>query len=162
MAKAVKKQYTTAACFVCGEQNPKGLKMNFYQTENNEVVGLFDADQNYGSYRNVLHGGISAAILDETIGRAIMITDPEVLGMTVELNIKYLKPAPCNGLVKAVGRITKRGSRSFEGEGEILLPDGTPCVKAKGLYVIVKEEQSKKLIVDGDSFNYHELDRKEV
>lgn len=161
MAKVTHKQYTTATCFVCGEKNPKGLKMNFYETENNEVVGLFDAEQNYGSYWNVLHGGISAAILDETIGRAIMITDPKVLGMTIELNIKYLKPAPCTGIVKAVGRITKKGTRVFEGEGEILLPDGTPCIKGKGVYIIVNEEQAKKM-VDDSAYIYHELDRTEA
>lgn len=161
MAKTTNKQYTTRGCFVCGEENPKGLKMNFYETENNEVVGLFNASQDYGGYYTVLHGGISAAILDETIGRAIVITDPKALGMTLELSVKYLKPAPCTGVVKAVGRITKKNSRFFEGEGEILLPDGTPCVTAKGTYIIISEEKAASL-AETSQFIYHKLDKTEV
>lgn len=161
MAKVTNKQYTTTVCFVCGEKNPKGLKMNFYETENGEVVGLFNADEHYCGYSKVLHGGVSATILDETIGRAIMITDPKVLGMTLELNIKYKKPAPGTGIVKAVGRITRKMGNFFEGSGEILLPDGTPCVTAKGVYIMLDEKKTAEL-ADASEFIYHNSDLTEI
>ena len=42
------------------------------------------------SYPGILHGGIISAILDETIGLAIMITEENVLGVTVELKLKSI------------------------------------------------------------------------
>lgn len=47
------------------------------------------------SYPGRLHGGITTALLDETIGRAIMIRYEEMLwGVTVEFTTKFKKPIP--------------------------------------------------------------------
>lgn len=82
-----------------------------------------------------LHGGITAAILDDTIGRAIMIKDKNIWGVTIKLDIKYRKPIPLNTELKAVGRITKDTSRIFEGTGELLLPNGEIAATAHGRYI---------------------------
>jgi hypothetical protein len=85
-----------------------------------------------------MHGGVAAAILDETIGRAIaMGKDDQVWGVTVELSTKYRKPIPLDQELRIVGRVTKDGSRFFEGSGEILLADGTVAVSASGRYIKV-------------------------
>ena len=161
MAKTTNKQYTTKGCFVCGEKNPNGLKMTFYETCENEVVGLFESDESYCGYPNVLHGGISASILDETIGRAIMITDPKILGMTLELNLKYKKPVNGIGTVRAIGRITRKRGGFFEGTGEIIDEEGNPCVEAKGVYITIPEEKTKGMF-DSSEFIYHKLDKTQV
>lgn len=85
------------------------------------------------SYPNVTHGGISAAILDEVIGRAIMITnDSETFGVTIELKTRFRKPVPTGVVLKAIGRITRDNGRIFEGTGELYLPDGEVAVTAEG------------------------------
>jgi uncharacterized protein (TIGR00369 family) len=123
-------------CMVCGVENEFGLKTRFHETENKEVVALFTPKAFHQSYPNVTHGGISAAILDEAIGRAIMaFYDRETFGVTLELNVKYKKPVPYGVELKAVGRITSDGGRIFEGTGEIYLPDGSLAVSAEGKYM---------------------------
>ena len=123
-------------CLVCGIENDFGLKTRFYQTADNEVVALFHPLPQHQSYPNVTHGGISAAILDETIGRAIMsFYDQATFGMTIELKLRYKKPVPYGVELKAVGRITRDGGRIFEGTGEIYLPDGELAVSAEGKYM---------------------------
>lgn len=77
------------------------------------------------SYPGRLHGGISFAILDETIGRAVTIAHPGTWGVTAELTLRYRKPLPVEGEIRAVGRITRDTHRLFEGTGEILLDDGS-------------------------------------
>jgi uncharacterized protein (TIGR00369 family) len=133
--KVTKKQYNSKMCLVCGLQNQFGMKASFYELENGEVVALFNAPEEHQSYPERLHGGITGAILDETICRAIMITEPTTWGVTVELNIKYLKPAPLNEPLKAVARITKNSRKIFEGSGEVLLNDGTVVATATGKYL---------------------------
>ena len=45
------------------------------------------------------------------------------------------KPVPLGQELRAVGRITKDSSRLFEGTGELLLPDDTVAVEARGKYM---------------------------
>ena len=100
------------------------------------MIALFTPRQVHQSYPMITHGGITAAILDETIGRAIMCHfDENTFGVTVELNVKYKRPVPCNVELKAVGRITNDNGRIFQGTGELYLPDGTVAASAEGKYM---------------------------
>lgn len=133
--KVTAKQENSKMCLVCGTKNGFGLKTSFYELENGELVSIFKTMEEHQSYPGRLHGGITGAILDETIGRAIMIKDRNVWGVTIELSIKYRKPIPLDTELKAVGRITKDSSRIFEGTGELLLPDGEVAATAHGRYM---------------------------
>lgn len=130
------RQNISKNCLVCGIENEFGLKTKFYETSNDEVIAIFTPHKFLQSYPNVLHGGISATILDETIGRAIMTKyGQESFGVTVELNIRYKKSVPLNEELKAIGRITNDKGRIFEGTGELLLPNGEVAVSATGKYM---------------------------
>lgn len=133
--KVTRKQYNSRMCFVCGLQNASSLKTSFYELENGEIIAFFRPTSEHQSYPGRLHGGVAAAILDETIGRAINITHEDVWGVTVELNLKYKKPVPLDKELRVIGRITRDTSRLFEGTGEILLSNGEVAVTAAGKYL---------------------------
>ena len=129
-------QHISKNCLVCGIENDFGLKTKFYETENKELIGIFTPHDKLQSYPGVLHGGISATILDETIGRAIMMYGGQsMFGVTIELNVKYKKPVPLGVELKVIGRITQDKGRIFEGTGELLLPSGEVAVSAEGKYM---------------------------
>jgi len=134
--KITGKQYNSKLCFVCGLKNGSGLKASFFETEKKELIATFVPTEEHQSYPGRLHGGLASAILDETIGRAVMIGDDrEIWGITVELNLSYRKPIPLGVELKVVGRITNENSRFFEGTGEIILPGGEVAVSARGKYM---------------------------
>jgi uncharacterized protein (TIGR00369 family) len=133
--RVVGKQENCADCMVCGLENEFGLKASFFEVENGEVVATFTPRDQHQSYPGRMHGGMAAAVLDETIGRAMMIKNRGVWGVTVELNLRYLQPIPLQGELRAVGRITRERSRVFEGTGEIILPNGDVAVTAFGKYM---------------------------
>lgn len=137
MKRTVKaKQKNSRMCFICGLQNPAGLRAALYELQSGEVVALFRPSAQHQGYPGRLHGGIAGAILDETIGRAIMsAAADEVWGVTVEFTARYRKPVPLGVELRAVGRIVKDSPRFFEGTGEILLPDGTVAVEGRGRYL---------------------------
>ena len=82
------------------------------------------------------HGGIAAAILDETIGRAILIGQAsEIWGVTLELTIKYKKPIPLDSELKVIAKLTEEDKRIFKGWGKIILPGGIEAVIAEGKYL---------------------------
>jgi acyl-coenzyme A thioesterase PaaI-like protein len=140
--KVMKKQHISKMCFVCGMKNDFGLHANFYETDTNELVALIDPSEQHQGYPGRMHGGIAAAILDETIGRSICNgKDEQIWSVTLELKTKFRKPIPLGQLLKIVGRITSEGNRSFEGTGEIVLPNGEIAVSAEGKYMKVNIER---------------------
>lgn len=133
--RVIASQNVSRMCLVCGRDNVGGLAASFYELENGELMGVFRPREEHQGYPGRLHGGISSAILDETIGRAVSIGDPETFGVTVELSLRYRRPVPVDGEIRVVGRITSDSSRLFEGTGELLLADGTVAVEATGRYL---------------------------
>lgn len=144
--KALKAQNISRMCMVCGKHNPYSLKARFFELDDGELLGLFRALPEHQSYPGRLHGGVSSAILDESIGRAVNCLDPDAWGVTVELNVRYRKPVPLDDEIRAIARITKDSSRLFEGTGEIVLSDGTVAVEASGRYLKMPIDR----IADGD------------
>jgi uncharacterized protein (TIGR00369 family) len=138
-------QNVSRMCLVCGRENEAGLKASFYELEDGELLGVFTPKDEHQGYPGRLHGGLASTILDETMGRAISISEPEVWGVTVKLSVTYRKPVPLDSEVRALGRITKAGGRLFEGAGEIVLQDGTVAVEATGTYMKLPIDR----IVDG-------------
>lgn len=139
-------QNVSSMCFVCGRDNPASLKARFLELESGELLGIFEPDPVHQGYPGRLHGGVLSAMLDETIGRAISITDPGAWGVTVELTVRYRRPVPTGDEVRVLARIERDDGRLFEGSGEIRLPDGSLAVEARGRFLRLPVER----IVEGD------------
>ncbi len=155
------KQANSKMCLVCGLKNSFGLHSSFYELDNNELLAIFKPMNEHQSYPGRLHGGIATAILDETIGRAIMVKYPETIwGVTVEFTTRYKQPIPLAEDLRVIGRISKDSNRFFEGTGEILLSDGSIAAKGHGKYLKlpiekiadfdVEEQEWKVIPSDGD------------
>jgi acyl-coenzyme A thioesterase PaaI-like protein len=153
--RIVDSQHVSRMCLVCGTENEAGLHAAFYELETGELAGVFRPGPEHQGYPGRLHGGISTAILDETIGRSISIGDPSVFGVTVELSIKFRAPVPYDREVRAIGRITNDRGRMFEGTGEIVLPDGTVAIEAWGKYLRMPVER----IADEEDFTEEDWGR---
>jgi acyl-coenzyme A thioesterase PaaI-like protein len=137
-----RKQHNSKMCLVCGLKNPYGLKASFLELDTNELVAIFKPCDVHQSYPGRLHGGITTAILDETIGRAININREGIMwGVTVEFTTQFKKPIPLDVELKVVGRITKENNRFFEGTGEVLLPDGAVAAVGVGKYLKLPVEK---------------------
>jgi len=135
-------------CFVCGLDNPFGLQARFYEIEGKELVGLFTPSVEHQGYPGRLHGGIASTILDETVGRAVLIDHEDSWWVTTDLSLRYRKPVLLDGPIRVVGRITGNRGKIYEGSGEVLLADGTLAVSATGRYLIQRIEE----ITENDNF----------
>jgi len=139
------KQPTSRTCFMCGRENDFGLKMVWYNNlESNQVESTVTIPEQYNGYPGIAHGGIVAAILDETSGRAVMLDGNfDNLFVTLRLNVTYRRPTPTNTLLKAVGWLEHRGNRGMRVAAELLLPDGTVTTECKAVVVRPTGEISK-------------------
>lgn len=117
--KIIKKQPVSNNCFVCGINNPVSLKLQFYETEEGEVISSFSINEHYQSYANRLHGGIISTILDEAMARSIKTFEESSFGVTVEIKVKFLKPVQVNQNLKVNARVTNNTKLIFEATSEI-------------------------------------------
>lgn len=131
------KQPNSRHCFACGIENPIGLKLRFYQTADDEVTADYVAPEEYEGYPGILHGGVTATILDEAVGRAFMGTDPVTSQFmyTAELTIRYKQKVPIGKPLKVIGKQVKRMRWTRESKAFIYSEDGTLLVEASAILV---------------------------
>jgi len=125
------KQPNASMCFVCGRDNPVGLKMQFYDNDEHTVTSNLVVDARFQGYPEIVHGGILASILDEVVGRVAMIGDHHHFMMTVNMKVQYRLPVLVNAPITAVGKIVRLKGRIGKAEGQILLEDGRVACSAE-------------------------------
>jgi uncharacterized protein (TIGR00369 family) len=139
----VEKQPSSRYCFLCGRQNPVGLKITWYTDRSNgQVRATVTVPEHFNGYPGVVHGGIVAAILDETAGRAVLLGGDvdDSLMVTMKLEVKYRRPTPTGVPLEAVGWLIRRDERRAQAAAELRLPDGTVCAEAEVLLARPREE----------------------
>ncbi len=139
--KVISKQTNSRDCLICGVDNENGLKANFYNLEDGSVGSLFTFKFNHQSYPDRVHGGMISALLDELAGRALWVTNPELVGVTGNLNVRFKKPVPYNKPLKGRGIITSRRGKVFTAKGEILDENNCVLAESEATYIIIPNTQ---------------------
>ncbi len=120
-------------CFVCGQDNPCGLKLEF-EYGNGEAGAWFDSPPCYEGYRGVIHGGIIATLLDEAMAKIILCQ--RLAAVTADLSIRYRKPLPVGTKVRASGRITLQKSRTIRAEAVLADEAGNVYAESTAVYIV--------------------------
>jgi uncharacterized protein (TIGR00369 family) len=77
--------------------------------ERGEIEVLFDAREGFANPVGQVQGGFLAAMLDDTMGPALVATLPgDEFGTTLELKVSFLRPAR-PGPITGTGRVVHRG-----------------------------------------------------
>ena len=128
-------------CFVCGLENPVGLKLRIYRTRPGVIEATYTAPEHFQGYPGVLHGGIVASLLDEISGRAHM-GDPSAprFMFTGKIEIKYRKNVPIGKPLKIIGKAGKSKGKMAEGWAGIYDETGALLAEAATLLIDVPED----------------------
>jgi acyl-coenzyme A thioesterase PaaI-like protein len=132
-------QPNSRSCFVCGMDNHFGLKARFYQDGPGEIHADYTFPDHYQGYPGVVHGGVVAAILDETIGRVLIGVDPSHSRFlyTARLNVRYRKNVPTSQPIRIIGHLEKERSTFLTARAEIIDLRGEILAQADGVLVDV-------------------------
>lgn len=131
------KQPNSKHCFVCGKENPYGLKLEFYEISPGEIVVEYTVPEQFQGYPGVVHGGIVAAMLDEVTGRVHMGGDPPRFMFTAKLEVRYHKNVPIGKPLRIIGLAGKSKERTAVASGKIFGPDGDLLAEAEAVLVNV-------------------------
>jgi acyl-coenzyme A thioesterase PaaI-like protein len=130
---AARRQPGSAQCFVCGTRNPHGLGAEFFDDGELVWTEVVPAEHHQG-WPGVLHGGITSALLDETIGRVAFLHDRWV--QTGKLTLRFVKPTPLGQALRVTGRLVRNHRRIMEMAGELTLKaTGEVLAEATGTFV---------------------------
>lgn len=129
------RQPSSRTCFLCGRQNPVGLKITWVNDRaTRQVRARVVVPEHFNGYPGVVHGGIVAAILDETAGRAVLLDgDADNLMVTVKLEVRYRKPTPTGVPLTAVGWVIQQTETRARVAGELRLEDGAVTAECEAL-----------------------------
>jgi acyl-coenzyme A thioesterase PaaI-like protein len=129
-------------CFICGPQNPIGLKLKFLW-DGERCRTTYRADCSHEGYKGILHGGIVSAILDEVMIKAVLAQG--ILCLTAKMEVKFKAPAPVVGQLSFQGRVQEHKGRIFKTVGSVQDDAGVVYAEAVGTYVAVGPEIAKQL-----------------
>jgi len=126
------RQPNSRGCFICGLRNPIGLRMVFYEDREEGLVwARLTISDDYCSYPGVVHGGIVATVLDETSGRALIVStgDANAFFATAKIELRYRRATPTNVPLVAVGWVERPGESRVWVRGELRLEKGGAPVR---------------------------------
>lgn len=140
--QVIKRQKNSRNCIICGLDNPLGVKAAFYNMQDGSAAALFTFKSEHQSYPNRTHGGMVCAMLDELIGRALWVKEPDMYGVTTTLNITYRKITPYDVPLKGRAYITHNSAIGFSAKGEIYDMNDNLLAEASARYFKLKSEKA--------------------
>lgn len=148
----VKRQPSYRHCFVCGVENPIGLKVAFFH-DGERVWTDFTPRPEHQGYPGIMHGGILYTLLDETVGRAAFLREMWVV--TARMQVRYRHPVPIGSRLRVEGEISSIRGRVMEATGRARLPDGTVAAEATGTFMALPSAMQAEVDM---ALSLHEID----
>ncbi|MGH8178114.1 MAG: PaaI family thioesterase, partial [Steroidobacter sp.] len=104
---------------------------------NGAAVLRYTAQPEFLNRHGTVQGGLLAAMLDSATALALYaVLPPELTGVTISLNVSFLKPAKLSTFT-ATAKLIRRDERTAETAGELRDPDGVLVATATATLRIV-------------------------
>ena len=129
-------------CFVCGEKNQYGLQVKFY-SDGKITTAEFTPTEKVSGYKNVFHGGVMAALLDEVMIKTLIAND--WLAVTSRMTLSYKKPANMGEKILFKGEIVENRKKLVTTKGTATTSTGELLAESEGIYFIIEGEFREKL-----------------
>lgn len=131
----------TKGCFVCGEENERGLKLRS-RIENGRVKLDYKTRQTDLGWRTAVHGGITMMLLDEVMSWASIIASGSAC-VTAEMTTRMKLPVQAGQTVHVEGWVTRNMRKMLLTESTLTGENGTILATATGKYMPMPGEQFK-------------------
>jgi uncharacterized protein (TIGR00369 family) len=130
---------TYGKCFVCGENNPNGLKLRFEIDQEKKILKtIFVSSATFQGWDGIVHGGIVSTLLDEAMAK--LVYELGYRAVTASLEIKFKKPTPILKPLLVYGEIAEVNRRVIRAKARVTQEDGT--VLATGTSTFLQQRAS--------------------
>jgi uncharacterized protein (TIGR00369 family) len=132
-------------CFVCGVENPSGLKLRYRKEGPNTISTQFTPPRDWTGWGNVLHGGFHALLLDEIMAMVPFGLWNERAFVTKDMTIRYIKPAYVEKPLHIIGTLEQDLGREIIIRGEIRDEHGTVLTEARCTIVRLSQKAMESI-----------------
>ena len=133
--KRLQKVSADSSCFVCGLNNPIGLKADFViDIDTCSSRASVTLPSNFQGWQDVIHGGVLSALLDEACVYACRTKVDQCV--TAELQVRFRKPVPVDATVDVTGRIEDSRRKIWSASAQLKI-DGSLYAEAKAKVFIL-------------------------
>ena len=122
-------------CFACGQDNPRGLKLKIERGDKKAVI-KYTPDKTLQGYKDIVHGGILATLMDEAMAHAV--ASMGLMGVTAKLEIKFKKPVEVGNTITIEGTVEDVRNGWAYTNSKIMSDKHEILAEAKGLFKILQ------------------------
>ena len=126
-------------CFVCGQNNPKGLKIKVrYDEVELAAETELSLPKEFQGWSEVIHGGILATLLDEMMAHAVWhFAGP---GLTLSMEVRFHAPLTPGERIRVRGVLHSRDGSRRLAEAEIIrVADGRRIASGKSRFLLLEK-----------------------
>jgi acyl-coenzyme A thioesterase PaaI-like protein len=131
-------------CFVCGPDNPVGLRIAFHLDEQQICHGRFTPGQDHQGFDGVTHGGILFSVLDDVMANWLFLQG--IRGYTARCEVRFRAPLPPATPVDLEGRCLKRKGRMVVMQGRVLRADSGELIAEAQATFMEEPETSRRAV----------------
>jgi len=123
----------TRSCFVCGQDNPRGLRQKSRIEDDRVVLDYVTRESDLG-WRHIVHGGITMTLLDEVMTWAAILTS-RCACVAAEMTTRLKAPVAVDRQLRVEGMVTRSRRGLVLTAGRVLDTNGKLLVSATGKYL---------------------------
>ena len=124
-------------CFVCGPDNPAGLRVVF-RLEDHVCKAEYMPNEFQCGYDGIIHGGIIFSLLDDVMANWLFLQGERAY--TARCEIRYREPAMIGTRLLLEGELLSRKGRHAKLAGRVLHPDdGRLLAEATATFVVITD-----------------------
>ena len=131
------------SCFVCGEENPLGLRARSFLV-GDRIELAFTPRIEYAGWNAVTHGGLIATVLDEVMTWAAIVSSDQAC-FAADFSVRLRRPLPPSTPVVARAWCTGSRRRIHDTEARLEGEDGDVFATATGRYMAIPRAQVQSM-----------------
>ncbi|RJQ50178.1 MAG: PaaI family thioesterase [Nitrospiraceae bacterium] len=116
-------------CFVCGTENPAGLKLKFI-FDGRTIRTEFVPKKEHQGYYNIVHGGIISTLLDEAMVK--LAIESGMPAVTAQMDVRLKKALNIGEKITVQAEIVRDTKRLLTAYAKAVTIDGVVVADATG------------------------------
>jgi acyl-coenzyme A thioesterase PaaI-like protein len=133
----------TKDCYVCGPENPLGLKIKFVADGPNGTRAEYTARAEHCGWPGLLHGGITFALMDEALAYALYMHG--LYGVTAKVETRFRAPIAVGSQLIIRAWTLEQRRRLVDARAEVRLKqEGEPLVAEATATMYLQEPEKSE------------------
>jgi acyl-coenzyme A thioesterase PaaI-like protein len=128
-------------CFVCGRDNPRGLKIPFFHNKDT-VTARYAPDSDLCGFDGIVHGGILFALADEAMMH--LIWSSGLRAVTAEVTMRFHGYAEAGMAIDIRAHLTVRSPRLLKAICRLSDEEGIKIASASGKFLPISPDEEKR------------------